>query len=98
MGAKSIRTTDDCARHDCDVGVECTVCGRLAVFEASDFGARVGNSLEQWISPLICRCGSREARVKPIHRCNRPDPLPKRRAPLVPLYVKRGRRGRPRTP
>lgn len=90
MGAIVLRSTDDCIKYDCDVGVTCCACGRLADFDATDWEVSIGRSLETLGSPFRCKCGSRLISVKPINQCERPAPLPKRRAPLVPLYVKRG--------
>jgi hypothetical protein len=88
MGAIKIRTTDDCARYGCDIGVSCCSCGRMAVYDTAAWRARIGRSLDMTISPFRCRCGSRLIIVRPVNQCERPDPLPPRRAPLVPLYVK----------
>ena len=92
MGAVKIRTVMDCLKFDFDVGVECMSCGRLAVYEAGEYGRVMGRALETWGKRFVCTCGSSEVRVKPVHQCDRPKPLPKRRDLMVALYVKRGRR------
>lgn len=93
MGVRLPRSINDYAKFKLDFGVQCRACGRTAVYDPRDailFFARRkwSTALPLTQAKFRCACGSRETDAIAVPTAVRPDPLPERMEPLLPLYVR----------